>query len=656
LSKVELSVLGPFRVLVDGEDVTPKVPAAQRSILGVLAAARHPVPKDDLRRIAGLARSSVDPQLSRLRATLGASGPIHLGRMPRAGWVALDRSAVTVDVDVFLERLEAGARARTDDERAALALLLAADDQWRGAPLDGVTLVDDPSGPVAGGATRVERLVDDLLDERRRARELAARCWLAGVREGLDAGRLERWADEMGDSDLCWYAATAAALERDGAHAGAAVMARWRERGSVEVDAARSGLFAAARRLVEGTEAPAAGSGSRTPAVGDGVRLPARVAAMLARADASHLEGDWDEAERRYAAAAAEARSGGGPRVEAEVLLAMARITWDPSRFDGELEERLVRVLEDLPAGERLLRTRLLACLAGGLYQDGSVDVDRSEPWARQALELVGEIEDPLTAAEVLSRARKALLDVDPPAVQLERSRRILSLAGRSDYHRSIGLLDSIVDLLLLDRVDEARADCERYREIAERTRSPFHRYHVASHEGLWAIFDGRYDDVAASTARAEALGGPFGGIAVAQVVQGQRLWAAYQRRDVAVLRQMLPLVDAGAELLPATRVWEVTGALVAGAIGDTEDAWARLGRAAAATGMFSQLPRGPLRIATLAVAAVTCADLRAAGRDVGLVAASLHRQLDRHPARGVLVGWPAIYLGPKQRFLDMLA
>ena len=656
MSKVELSVLGPFRVLVDGEDVTSQIPAAQRSILGVLAAARHPVPKDELRRIAGLARSSVDPQLSRLRVTLGTSGPVHVGRAPRAGWVTLDRSAVTVDADVFVERLEAGARARADDERAALGLLLAADDLWRGAPLDGVTLVDDPSGPVAGGATRVERLIDDLLGERRRARELAARCWLAGVREGLDGERLERWADEMGDSDLCWYAATVAAVERDGPHAGAALMARWRERGSVDVDAARSGLFAAARRHVEGKEAQGAASQGRTPAVGDGVRLPSAVATMLARADASHLEGDWDEAERRYAAAAAEARSRGDARVEAEVLLAMARITWDPSRFDGELEERLVQVLDDLPAGERSLRTRLLACLAGGLYQDGSVDVERSEPWARQALELVGEIRDPLTAAEVLSRARKALLDVDPPTVQLERSRRILSLAGRSDYHRSIGLIDSIVDLLLLDRVDEARADSERYREIAERTRSSFHRYHVASHEALWAIVDGRYDDVDASTARAEALGGPFGGIAVAQVVQAQRLWAAYQRRDVAVLREMLPLADAGAELLPATRVWEVTAALVAGALGDSDDASARLGRLAAATGTFSHLPRGPLRIATLAIAARTCADLRAAGRDVGLMAAALHRQLGRHPARGVLVGWPAVYLGAKQRYLDLLA
>jgi hypothetical protein len=99
----------------------------------------------------------------------------------------------------------------------------------------------------------------------------------------------------------------------------------------------------------------------------------------------------------------------------------MARITWDPSRYEGKLEHRITRCSTTLPESQRLLRARLVACLAGGLYQDGSVDPERTTPYARQALELAGELEDTLTAAEVLSHARKALIDVDLPEVQLER-------------------------------------------------------------------------------------------------------------------------------------------------------------------------------------------------------------------------------------------
>src|SRR5262249_53728500 len=161
---------------------------------------------------------------------------------------------------------------------------------------------------------------------------------------------------------------------------------------------------------------------------------------------------------------------------EAEVALTMARLTWDPERFDGTLEGRLARVLEALPDREQLLKARLAACLAGGLYQDGSVDPQRATPYARRALQLAREPEDSLTAAEVLSHARRALMDVDLPEVQLERSRWIMSLAKGSDYHRSLGLVNAVVDLLLLGRTDEAREIGDELHEIAERTRSDYHR------------------------------------------------------------------------------------------------------------------------------------------------------------------------------------
>jgi hypothetical protein len=52
----------------------------------------------------------------------------------------------------------------------------------------------------------------------------------------------------------------------------------------------------------------------------------------------------------------------------------------------------------------------------------------------------------------------------------------------------------------------------------------------------------------------------------------------------------------------------------------------------------------------------MVCADLAAAGHDVRRTARGIHRQLRRHPARGVLVGWPTLYLGPKERYVDLAA
>ena len=387
-------MLGPFRVLVDGDDVTTRVPTSQRAIMALLGGARQPVSKVDLRRIVGLAKSSIDPQLSKLRTALGAPRPVHQGRSPGPGFVALDRTLVATDVDAFLDRVAAGAAAREEGRDGdALAHLLAADDMWRGPPFADVVLLDDPACQV-----RVEGLVDELLAERRRGRELAAWCWLGGTRDGLGEPRLRRWAEELGDSAVCWLAATTAAFERDGAPAASAVVARWRERGSIEADAGTSSLYDSAIRLIEGGDG--VGSGR--------IALPPEAASLVAAAETSRLDGEWDDAERSYLAAADAARTSGGAVAEAVVALGMARLTWDPSRFGGGLEDRLTRLLDELPAERRLLRARLFACLAGGMYQDGSVDVDRAETYAREALELVGELDDPLTSAEVLSRARSA--------------------------------------------------------------------------------------------------------------------------------------------------------------------------------------------------------------------------------------------------------
>ncbi len=622
---------------MDGVDLTDELSLAQRSVLGLLAGAQGPVAKVDVCRIVGLSTKSIDPLLSKLRAPLGATGPIHRSRTPGPGWMSLDPEVVATDVDAYVRAVEAGAQAHArGEDAAALALLLEAERLWRGAPFEGIELVDPPDSRTGPSA-----LAAALVAVNRRGRELAAWCWIAGSREGLGGAQLRAWAEELRDVEACWSAATRAALERSGAEVAAGVLARWRERASIDVDAAATGAYARVAALVHG--------GGRKR-----LSVPAWTAERMLRAESAFMAGAWDVAERTYVQAAEDARTRGDVVAEAEVALVMARLDWDPSRFEGALEARMRRLAETLPPDARLVRARVLACLAGGLYQDGTLG-EGATAYARQALELVGDIDDPLTEAEVLSHARKALVDIDPPEVQIERARRILALARGSDFHRSLGLVAAIVDLLLMARDDEARDESEAYRRIAIRTGSDLHCYFVAALDGMWALHEGRHDDVARHTAEAEKLSHDFGGLAAAQVIYGQRLLSAYETRDLQAMRSLLPLVDALAGVATRQPVWELTGATVVAALGDDDEAVARFTAVSSATSHFAALERGPLRIAALTAGTLAYGELAARGHAFPEAGRGLRRQLEGHSATGILLGWPAVYLGPKRRLLELL-
>jgi hypothetical protein len=635
---IEVRALGPFRVLVDGEDRTGELSVAQRSVLALLAGAQGPVAKADVCRIVGLSAKSIDPLLSKLRGPLGVSRPLHRSRTPGPGWMSLDPQLVATDVAAFLAMVEAGAEAhgRGDDDEA-LTLLLAADDLWRGRPFEDVDLLDAP-----GARTSVGSLAADLAAANRRCRELASWCWIAGSREGLDAARLRSWAEALRDVEACWSAATRAALERSGAEVAAGVLSRWRERASIEDDAAATGAYARVAALVHGR-----GRGR--------LSVPARTAETMERAESAYLAVDWDESERLYLEAADEARDRGDVITEAEVCLVMAALMWDPRRFGGRLEQRLVGLLDALPADARLTRARVLACLAGGLYSDGTA-VPNATEYAREALELAVGLDDPLTEAEVILRARRGLVDIDPPEVQIERSRRVLALSRGSDYHRSLGIVASLIDLLHMCREDEARAETEAYREIAERTGSDLHAYYLAVLDAMWAFYEGRYDDVARLTAAAEAHAHHTGDMSVVQVVAGFRLLSAWDRRATDELRAMLSGLEAFSGVGTPLPVWELTATMVLAALGETEEAAARFAAVAASTDDFAAVPRGAGRIVVLAAGAYTCGELVARGVDLPPSAVrGLRTTLEGHAASGVLCGWPGVYLGPKQRLLDLL-
>jgi hypothetical protein len=685
---VEVRLLGPFQVRIGKADVTDRLSASGCGLLAVLAGSAGPVRREDLRRSVALATSSLDPQLSKLTSSLALDRPVYRSRWPRAGYLALDREIVGVDVDPFLAAC-ADAEAAASDDRPVDVVRAAvrADRLWRGPPFsDVVILPPDPEAP-----TLTAEMELAIRRGRRRTCALAAKAWLGRPDLALGAAPLTRWARELGDDQACWFAATCAALDAEGADAAQAVLDAWQDVDPAVpapaspralavrlVDERRRGgpaagwtaVTAEAADMVEDLVALAARAESRfeylsaidlaTAAI-DRSHTVGRAPIRLMRAEARRLCGDWDAAEGDYLAAADEAQAVGDPVAEAEVTLGMTRITWDLDRFGGRLRPRLERLLGELPDEAELLRAAVGACLAGGGYQTGEVDAGAGQAHARRALELIDRFDDPLVAAQVLSLARKALIDLDPPAVQLERARRIRELGAGSAEHGRLGDLAVIVDLLLLGRTGEARAATEAHRQLVDRTRATLHRYHQAAIDAMWALVDGRWDDAAADIAVADRLGRSFGRDTVSQVVGGQRLWLAHASGDRAAQEALLAgLVDAtGGGKAP---IWRCGAALLQVGLGLGDEAAASLRAVADESDDFAALPRGPHRLAVLALASEVAAGLRSGGGDVLVggsgrsIGAALRSELETHPADAVLVGWPTIYLGSKRRYEGLAA
>ena len=217
---IEVGVLGPLRVTVDGMTVEP--PAQVASLLVALAVLDEPMRKLDLaREVLYLSPGSIDSRLSRLHRLLGLDTTLHRVPKARSGFVELDRGSVCVDVDHF-RSLVVEAESLTDSGRVdeALKVLLVADDMWRCGPFAWGSL-GDPEARTPFGRAR-----DGLMERRSHVREVAARLSL-NVRGGVPLRRLLRWTREGEPPPSVWHARLVRELAASGVAAAGTSLAEW---------------------------------------------------------------------------------------------------------------------------------------------------------------------------------------------------------------------------------------------------------------------------------------------------------------------------------------------------------------------------------------------------------------------------------------------
>lgn len=393
------------------------------------------------------------------------------------------------------------------------------------------------------------------------------------------------------------------------------------------------------------------------------VQASRRVEVLVLRADIERLAGRWQSAYSSLLEASDAARKGGSLTDETEVLRHIARITWEHGLLSRDLADRCERLLQQLPTDMADQRALVSSILADRLaYVPGAGD--RRYQLAADATARVEEILDPGLCADILLPARQALYDREPISTLYEYAVRVERI-GRElgDVHLiSEGLGAQIVDLLRQRNITGVRATLKRHRQLCGVTQGKPQLFRQLTIEGLIALAEGRFDSADERAGRAR---GVLSGIVSTEdnaasddVIAAQAGWCLYERGDERLGAFVRRLVQRLGEGVPGSEdVWRLAVALAYLDIGDAESSVSIFHEVVRTTNRFQVLERGLFRIGILALGAEVLWALglaRGVEPELRDVAQTIIPQLEAHGDDGILIGFPAVFLGDKRRFLGL--
>jgi transcriptional regulator with XRE-family HTH domain/tetratricopeptide (TPR) repeat protein len=384
-----------------------------------------------------------------------------------------------------------------------------------------------------------------------------------------------------------------------------------------------------------------------------------RIDLLIRQADALRFDGRWDEARPVLRLAATLARGLGRPGSEAIALIHLERLTWSYGLHENQLTEQIREVLERLPPGEAVLRAQVQATLALRLGIAERKYEGEQADFARAALRELPAAGDSLARADILIGIRGGLQDYISPGKLLEYDKAIVDLGikSRSAFHINEGLFVRVVDLIRGGRLLELPAAARAYRDFAEQNPAPVVMYGQALIDAMLSLARGDFAAAGEQTAAAAAISQAWGESVAQEALMAQIGWQLYETGQVEGLADVLTGLPGQSVGTFNELTWSLAAGLIHAELGDLGSASRLLSEVAARTGDFADQPRGPSRIGTLAAAAMMLGHplLRDAFPvDASRWARSLIGLLTEHGDEVVLIGWPAVLLGSKHRFIGL--
>jgi tetratricopeptide (TPR) repeat protein len=351
------------------------------------------------------------------------------------------------------------------------------------------------------------------------------------------------------------------------------------------------------------------GSGGQVP-------LERRSDMLLRLGDARWRAGDSRAARTSFEEAADLARRlGDGERLARAALgyvvglggsLLFARFEVGASAL-GLLEDALAA----LPEEDSPLRAQVLARLAVEIPP--STEDERRLRLSTEAIQMSRRLDDPEALAIALHARHWALGAPELVGDRIANSEEILALAADLGDQELAFLARNARVSCFLELCDGPGFDAEivAMAQLAERIRQPFYRWHVVCLRVIRAELDGRFED--AERLAREAL-------QIARLRRSEYAAYVYEHAQLVSIRWAQGrLAEYWPEVADHSEAWSWVprwrDALAAAERGDHGAAAVEVARHA---GRFEEIPRDlfwPLRLCSLAEAAITADDAEAAGR-----------------------------------------
>lgn len=602
--------------------------------------------------------STLRMTVSRLRRALARAG--HLGEEAVARTASGYAMAPHVDTDALsLQRAVERARRLVRSDPDVVETLAPALRLWRSTPYDGFDDEVFHAERARLSALRieaVERLHEALLRVGRATEGLAGLRAVADdhpLHEGL-AGLLMRVLYDVGDQvgALRVFDRTERQLRDElGVDPSPsltefrlAILQRRVESARPQTTASEPAHFrigeVVARNLSEPVEIDTVGDGEV------GIRE------LATRAEANARIGYWTDATTEYLQAISLALETHRPSDAAELLLRLANITWDPDLSDRlhALIERCADLVED-----PVLAARLHICRAGGGHRTGAEsagNVDKDSLYA--ALALVEQHAAPVEVAWATTQVRVALsgsIDAIESLMLTEKVRELFVfdplVLGRNRRAR-------FVELLRADSRAAAGHTLRAMEQLVEPAEPAVNAFGRITARNCWDLAMGRFDAVQIGLGASLSFGGRLSAATLDQVVLGQSYWLTRELGQEPALEAHLEGADALAAQDGSTPLWPVAAAVLATDLGRHDEALALIHRATDGDGPGS-VPPGSHRVGILSFMAEVLAGaaLRGVAVDRALPA-DVADALEAEPNAGVLMGWPAVFIGSKDRAVAM--